>query len=137
MRRTRTGGRSKKIKREDAQEEKTSDDDVYMEEEHSEESDREHLDWERSHGQEEPEDEEQEEELSDLSENEVQSEKLLVEVCCSEKTRLTSEARMRGWKAVRVTKRSNIYRPRTLRKLRKLLDPEKLEKKGDRGSEEE
>ena len=48
---------------------------------------------------------------------------------CSENSRMTREARRRGWRAVRVTRRNNIYRPKTVKKLKKLLDPENLKKK--------
>ena len=108
-------------------EEKDWDRDVWMEEDHTDESDKDQCLWERDHGQ--P-DTDEDDVLSDLSENEIETKKMLVEICCSEKSRLTSEARKKGWKGVRVTQRNNIYRPRTMRKLKKLMNGDRLKKKG-------
>ena len=122
-------GKKKKTKKEQSEEEEPSDDDIYMEEEHSDESDMEHMKWEREPGEEEQEVGGEDEEQSELSENDIETGRLMVEIRCSENSRMTREARRRGWRAVRVTRRNNIYRPKTMKKLKKLLDPENLKKK--------
>ena len=108
-------------------EEKDWDREVQVQENHTDGSDREQCLWEKDHGQPET---DPEDILSDLSENEVQTKCMLVEICCSEKSRLTDQARKKNWKGVRVTQRNNVYRPRTMRKLRKLLGIENLRAKG-------
>jgi hypothetical protein len=107
-------------------EEKDWDREVQFEEDHTDESDKEQCLWEKDHGQ--P-DTAEDDVLSELSENQIQTKMMFVEVCCSEKSRLTDQARKKGWRGVRVTQRNNVYRPRTLRKLRKLLDGQNLREK--------
>ena len=74
-------------------EEKDWDREVQIDEDHTDGSDKEQCLWEKDHGQ--P-DTDEDDMLSNLRENEVETKKMLVEICCSEKSRLTDQTRTKG-----------------------------------------
>ena len=63
---------------------------------------------------------------------EGEQDRLLIEICCGENSELGKEAIRRKWKVARITRRQSIYRPKTLRKLKKLITEENLDRLGAR-----